>query len=1261
MKDFNLSYYCAAAMEIPCLSQGLSLFREAGGRVRVHARTSTQLFDQSRVDEFVAQSLKADIIILTLHGGRESCPAFEPLVTALEALPEDERPWLHIQPVGGDEDAVAAAESHSSRFGSPDWDRIYQYIHHGGTPNFLQLFHYISHALTGQGPEALEPVPVPDQGLYHPDMPGIPTREEYRAARIKPDRLTVGLWFNQSYWVNHNLAHLDDLIRRIEAAGHNVITVFHLRYRDGSRENKGADYVVEKYFMEKGKPAIDVLINPMMFSLTLVHDDYKDLYSRLNVPVIQAITTLQPRENWEASIQGLTTMEVSFSASQPEFDGTLISVPTASREEEKTDPLTGALVIEYQPIEERSQHVVNLALNWARLSRVSHENKKVAVIFHHYPPRNDRIGCAAGLDSFQSVKHLVDEMKELGYTVDKTYETGDELAHEIVSGMTYDQRWLLPEQMAEKAEATAGADHYRAWHGKLPASNREKQVKDWGELPGDLFVHQARMLFPGVHNGNLFITVQPPRGYLENVDQIYHDMYLSPPHVYQAHYRYIKEIFRADAVIHVGKHGSLEWLPGKALGLSRECWPDTAIMDLPNIYPYIINDPSEGTQAKRRSCACIVDHLTPVFTNADLYEDLSELENHLAAYQDAVNEDPGKVAVLKPMIWEAVAAAHLDHDLSITEEKALADFPAFLERLHHYLSDLSDTMINDGLHVLGQVPEGDRLTEFLVQLVRVDNGSIPSLRESIVSALGYDYDDLVSNKGQMARDGKTSKGKIIEQAHDLALNMVGELLPRIPPEMGEDDMAEQIRAVTADHFPHTASGVVQSLEYLFGSVVANIRKTPEEIQACINALDGGFVPPGPSGAPTRGQAGILPTGRNFYSVDPNKIPSPGAWEVGKRLGDALLEKYLDETGEYPRSVGIIVFGGPTMRSKGDDIAEIFYLLGLKPVWHPVNQRITGFTVIPMEELGRPRIDVLPRISGFFRDCFPLLVERIDDAVRMVAALDEPLESNMIRRHVLRDAASYETAGADKDTAFDEACFRVFGCPPGTYGAGVSELVEAKNWETKEDLGKNYIRYSSHAYGRGSYGNQKPEAFKKLLNRMDVTVKNEDSREYDMMSCTDYYNYYGGLIAAGTTVRGTAPMSLMGDSSDPKRVQLRTTAEEARHVLRSRLTNPKWLEGMMRHGYKGAGDISKMMDVALGWDATADVMEDWMYQKMTQAYILDEKMKEWMNLVNPHARQNILDKLLEAVSRGMWQADEEMKDQLMEEYLEMEGRIEGLNE
>ncbi|WP_028580515.1 cobaltochelatase subunit CobN [Desulfogranum japonicum] len=1251
MQPFSLCYYSATAIEIPSLSEGVSLFQKYGGTVKVTARTQVQLFDKARQKAFIKDALKNDVLIISLHGGKASFPAFELLAEQLELLQPEQRPLIHIQPTSGDEDSIEAAREFCQDFGTPDWDLVKQYISAGGHINFHQLLVRLHNRLFATDLHCEPPTPLPDDGIYHPDYAGIPRLERYLSEKIDTDKITVGLWFYQTYWVNNNLAFIDAIIREIEAAGANVIPVFHHRYKDAERQNNGADYVVQHYFMDGDKPRIQALINPQMFSLTLVAKEYQNLLSQLGVPFIQAMTCSAPYQQWNESIQGLPTMDVSYSAAQPEFDGALITVPVATREQETVDPVTGALMAKYHPIPERVGKMVRLTLNWGRLSRIPNSERRVAIIFHHYPPRNDRIGCAAGLDSFASVSLLMDRMRAAGYQLEHTYPDHNELSHALLEKMTCDQRWLTPDQMAARAEADAGREEYTRWHAELPQAIQEKMRNDWGTVPGDLFVHDDKMHFAGLRNGNIFLTIQPPRGYLEQIDAIYHDMYLSPPHHYLAQYRWIRDIFKAHVVMHVGKHGSLEWLPGKALGLSDHCYPDLAIMELPNVYPYIINDPGEGTQAKRRSYCCIIDHLTPAFTNADLYDDLAKVQELVLQYQMAVSEDPGKVPVLQPMIWEAVAAADLDKDLEISEQEAMDNFDRFLETLHAYVEELGDTMINDGLHTFGQPPEGKRLTEFLVQLTRLPNGSVPSLRESLVSAMGCDYDDVLEHRGvRQPHFGNRTGGEVLRNAHNQALELVDVLEQNNFSPESVPPLLENIPKISR-------SSVEATLKYITDSLVPNIIASREEINAAMDAFAGSFVPPGPSGSPTRGQADILPTGRNFYSVDPNKIPTPAAWEVGVRLGDALIERYLKETGRYPDTIGILVYGTVTMRTRGDDIAEIYYLMGLKPVWQKGSGNVCGLEVIPLEELGRPRLDVSPRVSGFFRDSFPNLMERIDEAVRIVSALKEAPESNFVRRNVYKDVAEYKKQGMSEEEALREATFRVFGCPPGTYGAGVSELIESKNWKTQEDLGNNYIRYSSHAYGQGSYGTQKPENFKRVLSRMDVTVKNEDSREYDMMSCTDYYNYYGGLIVAAKTVRGSLPFAVMGDSSDPKRVKVRTTFEEAKHVLRSRLVNPKWLEGMKRHGYKGAGDISHMMDVVLGWDATGEVIEDWMYAKIAQAYALDPEMQQWMKEVNPYALQNILDKLLEAISRGMWNADESMEQDLRDAYLEMEGEIE----
>jgi cobaltochelatase CobN len=1250
----TIAYYSATATELPVLGQAFRELQAARPGLRLWARTPAQLFDQARIDAFVQEALQADLVVLGLHGGTESCPAWEPLQAEREARRQAgaHTPHLHLQPQGGDEEALLAAREYSDGLEDGTWAGAWALLRQGGCGNVQAALGALVDRAGGRSAVFPEPRPVPCEGIHHPDRGDFPDLASYRP-HLDPERPTIGILFYQNYWLNHDLAPVAALVRALERRGANVIPVFSLRLRDASLGNMGSDEVAEAFFKEDGRTCIDTLVSAMAMSMTLAEKRFAEVYPRLDVPVLQVMTCSLPRAEWEAGFQGLSSMDVTFQAAQPEFDGNLITLPIATREQDRIDPLTGALLSRLAPIEDRVEAMAELALRWAILRRKPNSGKKVAIIFHHHPARNDRIGCAAGLDTFESVRLLLGRLEAQGYRVASRYAKADDLAQALLSRLTCDLRWLTPEQMAERAEAKADRSRFGPWHEGLPAPVKAQQVGQWGAMPGNLFVHQDTLHFAGLVNGNLFLTLQPPRGAIEKCAEnggSAHDLLLSPPHHYLAHYRWIRDVFQADAVVHVGTHGSLEWLPGKALGLSERCYPDLALRDLPNIYPYIINNPSEGTQAKRRSACALVDHLTPPFRNADLYEETADVERALADYAEAARQDPSKLPVHAGLVWEAVVKADLHHDLGLTEAQALGDVDAFLEALHARLTELADTQIADGLHVLGELPAPDRLEEYLVQLVRLPNGEVPSLREAVLSARGLDLDDCHRNLGvALPRFQGRTGGQCLLDAHAACLGLVRALAGA-----GYDAAAvpDLVRAGLGKPWPPAEAALV----YLAASLVPRLRQVTRECQAVLDALAGRFVEPGPSGVPTRGQADILPSGRNFFSLDPRTIPSPGAWEVGKALGEALLARYRREEGRYPKNVGIIVWGGAAMRTRGDDLAEIFWLMGLKPRWRR-NGQVDGLEVVPPEQLGRPRIDVTPRISGFFRDAFPNLVELLDRAVRMVAALQEAPDGNYIRAHALTDQASYREQGLDPDAAWRMATLRVFGCPPGTYGAGVAELVESKAWKTKADLAEAYIRYSAHAYGKGVYGATRPDAFRRQLSRMDATVKNEDSREWDMLSCTDFYNYYGGLIAAATQVRGTKPFSAVGDTSDPRRVGLRSTEEEARHILRARVLNPTWVEGLKRHGYKGAGDLSKVMDILIGWDATADVMEDWMYERVANRYALDPAMRQWLKEVNPYALQNILDKLLETIQRGMWKAPEPMRRDLEAAYLDVEGGIE----
>ena len=1208
----------------------------------------------NQFEEFVQFASSSHLVIFHLHGGKKSLSCFDDLVSKLEMAGVP----IHAQATASEHDTELIK---LSTVDNDVFRSISRYLNYGGKDNFKGLLIYVANRFGGADYVAAEPKRPIWDGIYHPDFDHVPTLEEYLKQKHVDGRPTVGIWFYNGLWQSGNTAFVDRLIAEIEGQGANVIPLFMYSLKDVELGTKGADWVMENYFIRDGRPIIDVLISLLMFSLSIWSSDEKktiaaekivekaadvddDVFlKKLGVPVIKAILTYNTRKDWEDSMKGLNPMDVTMSVALPEFDGTLITVPVAARERTKRDPLTGAKAAIFEPIDERIQKIVRLSLNWARLRHIPNEEKRVAIIFHNYPPRNDRIGSAFGLDSPVSVWNILRDMQRAGYRLDQLPDNGQTLIEEVRDGVTNDRRWSSPAEMAKKAIDTVSEDLYRKWFAELPASVQDKMTTAWGEPPGELFAHKKSLIIPGIINGNIFIGLQPPRGFLEDPAAIYHSPDHPIPHHYYAYYRWIRDVFKADAVMHIGKHGSLEWLPGKSVGLSQSCFPDIAISDLPNIYPYIINNPGEGTQAKRRSYCCIIDHLVPVMHNADAYDEMAELEVLLHDYQHALAEDPGKVPDLRKSIWEKVCEAKLDHDLEVDEKIAFSDFNGFLDRLHEYIHEMADTQIRDGLHIFGEPPEGSRLDEFLVALTRLSNGNVPSMRESLAELLGHDYDMLLSTRG---RGG----GHIIEEIHKLSLRLVERFHQ-------EDFNPERIQAIEDEVLGKKSRKMEGVLEYIGTSLNPRIEATTGELSSVLSALEGSFILPGPSGAPTRGMADILPTGRNFYSVDPQAIPSPAAWRVGMAQGDALLERYLKDEGRYPESVGMIIWGTGTMRTKGDDVSEVLYLMGVRPVWEDRSGRVVGIELIPMAELGHPRIDVTLRISGLFRDAFSNIVALIDEAVEMVAGLDEPHEENYLARHVAEDTKDKIAQGIDPVQAKVEACYRIFGCRPGAYGAGVCEAIDSKNWKDEHDLAEIYVKWGGYAYGRQNYGITVPDDFRRRLSRLDLTVKNEDSREYDMLDGDDFYSYHGGMIAAVKALKGELPRSYSGDSSDPDRVKIRSTIEETKHIFRARILNPKWIESMKRHGYKGAGDMSRMVDIAFGWDATAEVLEDWMYEELANRYALDEKMQEWLKSVNPHALLNISERLLEAIDRDMWNATDDMKQKLRDVYLEIEGMIE----
>jgi cobaltochelatase CobN len=1191
---------------------------------------------------------RARLVLVRLLGGRRAWPE------GLEELRRRcARTGIPLLAFGGEAEPDAELTALST-VPSGTVLQAFEYLHHGGVRNTENLLRFVADTVLMEG-YGFEPAsPLAEVGVYHPLLPDGSSVEQL-LARHDPKRPTVGVIFYRAHWMSGNTVFVEELAYALEVAGANALPVYCYSLRPGP----GGE--VQALEMLKGR--VDCLLTTVLAGGGANAADAHRSGSpeewlewevpaleELGVPVVQGICTTSTREAWLASDAGLSPLDTAWQVAIPEFDGRIVGVPFSFKERLGDGSPVGAPLTLYEADPERTARLAGLAVRFANLGRLAKAEKKVAILLSNYPTKHSRVGNAVGLDTPASAIALLDAMREAGYAVDGAPDDGDELIHSLIAAGGHDLEFLTADQLGNAA-GRLNAERYAGWFARLPEGLRSKVEEHWGPPPGDLYVDGKDLVVAGLTFGNVFVGIQPPRGFGENPIAIYHDPDLPPTHHYLASYWWVIEEFGADAIVHLGKHGTLEWLPGKSLGLSPSCAPDAALRDVPLFYPFVVNDPGEGTQAKRRAHATVVDHLIPPMTRAETYDDLAQLEQLLDEYYQVETLDPSKLPAIRVRIWETLRDAELHRDLGVEEQPE--EFSDFLTHVDGYLCEIKDLPIRGGLHVLGEAPENEPLRHLVAQILRLGAGETPGLRRAIADAFDLDERSMVENGGARAEAPPELAERFpgtVATASDLLdrLEEAQQTLLLAMEDRGWETSAAG--AVCTEVLGVADPGVAGVLRFAAEEVVPRLVRTPEEMGNLLSGLGGGYVPAGPSGSPTRGLVNVLPTGRNFYSVDPKALPSRLSWEVGQGLADDLLRRYLDEEGRYPESVGIVVWGTAAMRTQGDDIAEILALLGVKPVWNEESRRVTGLEVITPSELGRPRIDVTVRISGFFRDAFPNLISLLDDACTTVAALDEPDDLNFVKKH----ADGEKSAGADDRSSTT----RIFGSKPGAYGAGLLPLMDARNWRTDEDLAEVYAVWGGYAYGRGLDGVEARESMESNLRRTEVAVKNIDNREHDLFDSDDYFQYHGGMIAAVRALTGRDPKAYIGDSADPSRVKTKDLSEEARRVFRSRVANPKWIGAMRRHGYKGAFELSATVDYLFGYDATAGVVEDWMYDDVTRKYVLDERVREFMQQSNPWALRAISERLLEAAQRGLWsEPDTEDLEALKQVYLENEGMLE----
>ncbi|MBD0021430.1 cobaltochelatase subunit CobN [Gordonia sp. (in: high G+C Gram-positive bacteria)] len=1181
------------------------------------------------VDDVTELADGADLVVIRILGGvrawEDGLAAATALGKPLVVLSGEQQPDPDLMAVST-VPAGVAAEAHN-------------YLAAGGVENLTNLHNFLSDTvlLTGHGFEPPQQTPgwgVLDRTVTSPVAPLAPT------ADTPAGTPTIGVLYYRAQHLAGNTRYVDALCSAIEAKGARALPIYCASLRtapDELIELLGTtDTLVVTVLAAGGSTPAAVSAGGDDESWNI------ERLAALDIPILQGLCLTGSREDWAAGDDGLSPLDVATQVAVPEFDGRIITVPFSFKEfDENGLPW-------YQPDHERCARVAGIATAHARLRKTTAADRKVAIMLSAYPTKHARIGNAVGLDTPRSLLRLLSAMGESGYDIGAegqipglADDDSDALIHAIIDKGGQDSDWLTEEALAANPIRVSAAD-YRDWFATLPAPLRENVEKHWGPAPGELFVDRSvnpdgDIVVAAMTFGNIAILVQPPRGFGENPVAIYHDPDLPPSHHYLAVYRGVAGFsgdnfgdkgFGADAIVHVGKHGNLEWLPGKTLGMSSDCGTDAALGDLPLIYPFLVNDPGEGTQAKRRAHAVLVDHLIPPMARAESYGDIARLEQLLDEHSNVSTLDPAKLPAIRQQIWTLLTAAKMDHDLGLAERPDEEVFDDMLLHVDGWLCEIKDVQIRDGLHVLGQAPDADTETDLVLAMLRArqlwgGTSALPGLRE----ALG------------LTEDGSAARADV-DEFESIARGLVTACATR-------DWSAEAVAEAAHGH----PEAVADILTFAATEVVPRLRQTSVEIDRVLHALDGGFIPAGPSGSPLRGLINVLPTGRNFYSVDPKAVPSRLAWETGRAMADSLLERYLADHGEYPRSVGLSVWGTSAMRTSGDDIAEVLALLGVMPVWDEMSRRVSSLELIDPQELGRPRIDVTVRISGFFRDAFPHVVAMLDDAVTLAAGADEPDEQNFVAAHV---RASLTEHGDRR-----RASTRVFGSKPGTYGAGLLQLIDSRQWRSDEDLARVYTEWGGYAYGRDLDGVPAVDDMRAAYRRIAVAAKNTDTREHDIADSDDYFQFHGGMVATVRALTGKDPEAYIGDSTRPDAVRTRTLSEETSRVFRARVVNPRWIAAMQRHGYKGAFEMAATVDYLFGYDATTDVVADWMYEKLTESYVLDAANQEFMRQSNPWALHGIAERLLEAAQREMWhEPPADMLAELRRIYVQAEGDIEG---
>jgi len=1203
----NIVFLTAADTEIACLAQAQARrLKEDADAPSLRLANLLHLGHNLSVDLYVEEVARhAKLIVARLLGGRGYWPyGVEQLTEAcrkqgilLAWLPGDDQPDAEL--VG------------LSNLPAEPLHRLWQYCVQGGVGNAAELLRYAA-TLIGREAEWAEPAPLLRAGIYWPGL----ARPSLEDLPRNSDRPVATIVFYRALVQAGNLKAVDALLGALDAQGMDTLPVYAASLKDPV-----CDATIRELFAAS-KP--DIVLNTTGFAQSQPGAVRTPTpFDDADCPVLQVVFSGGNEESWREGTRGLAARDIAMNVALPEVDGRILSRAVSFKSRTRRDDATQADVVDYVPVADRANFTAALAANWARLRRTPAGERRVALVLANYPNRDGRMGNGVGLDTPAGTVNVLEALQAAGYRIEDVPDDGDALVARLAEGPTNAavEGRILRE--------TLPFNEYQIFFAALPRAVREAVSGRWGAPEADPFFLPGEtdcgaFAIPAFRCGNAAVCLQPARGY--NIDPVasYHDPALVPPHNYLAFHAWLRHEYRADAVVHMGKHGNLEWLPGKALALSQDCFPEAALGPLPNLYPFIVNDPGEGTQAKRRTSAVIIDHLTPPLTRAESYGPLSDLEQLVDEYYEAAGVDPRRCKLLGRQIVELAQSIGLDKDAGVAPKASEEDTLAALD---NYLCELKEMQIRDGLHIFGESPQGDLLVDLLVALTRVPRNKGEGADASLIRALARDFDlntfdPLDCNMGETWTGPRPAA---LETAENWRT---------------QGDTVERLelfaRRLVAGESPPPGLASTAVMDWIKGELQRSVAACGEaEIAGLLTGLDGRFVAPGPSGAPTRGRPDVLPTGRNFYSVDTRTVPTPAAWLLGWKSAQMLVERHAQEHGGWPKAMALSAWGTSNMRTGGDDIAQALALMGVRPTWDSASRRVTGFEIMPLDILDRPRVDVTLRISGFFRDAFPGLIDLVDSAARAVAALDEAEASNPMAARVRAESARLAGNGVDETTARQRAGARVFGSKPGAYGAGLQALIDERGWDTDADLARAYVAWGGYAYGAGAEGEAAHGLFETRLKSVEAVIHNQDNREHDLLDSDDYYQFEGGMTAAVRVLSGQQPTVWHNDHSRPESPQIRTLEEEVARVVRARVVNPKWIAGVMRHGYKGAFEMAATVDFLFAFAATARCVGDHHFDAVYDAYLADGEVRDFIEQHNPAALRDIADRLIEAQDRGLW--------------------------